>query len=227
MNWLQRKITGMTASGQLDDAREAVRREDYAAAIDIATKAQQVFQSISDDRGVMRSLCIIAGSQLALNALDKAETDYTRAQALCESVSKQSPNSCDLESIDVAMGLGDVRRLGGKDDEAEKLYRQALTTMENVGVHDSSFPESARATNGLGTLMMQQQKNDEAEKYFERAFAAIEYPPSGDQHLYALSTLVATNYAELLRKLNKVEEAEDIENHVKDLKEANPKNQPY
>lgn len=89
MNWLQRKITGMTASGQLDDAREAVRREDYSKAIDIATKAQQVFQSISDDRGVMRSLCIIAGSHLALNALDKAETDYTRAQALCESVPKK------------------------------------------------------------------------------------------------------------------------------------------
>lgn len=227
MNWLQRKITGMTASGQLDDAREAVRREDYSKAIDIATKAQQVFQSISDDRGVMRSLCIIAGSHLALNALDKAETDYTRAQALCESVSKENPNSCDFETIDVSMGLGDVRRLGGKDDEAEKLYKQALTTMESVGVHDSSFPESARATNGLGVLMMQQQKNDEAEKYFERAFAAIEYPPSGDQHLYALSTLVSTNYAELLRKLNKTEEAEDIENHVKDLKEANPKNQPY
>jgi tetratricopeptide (TPR) repeat protein len=227
MNWLQRKITGMTASGQLDDAREAVRREDYPKAIDIATKAQQVFQSISDDRGVMRSLCIIAGSHLALNALDKAETDYTRAQALCESVSKENPNSCDFETIDVSMGLGDVRRLGGKDEEAEKLYKQALTTMESVGLHDSSFPESARATNGLGVLMMQQQKNDEAEKYFERAFAAIEYPPSGDQHLYALSTLVSTNYAELLRKLNKTEEAEDIENHVKDLKEANPKNQPY
>jgi tetratricopeptide (TPR) repeat protein len=162
-----------------------------------------------------------------LNALDKAETDYTRAQALCESVSKENPNSCDFETIDVSMGLGDVRRLGGKDEEAEKLYKQALTTMESVGLHDSSFPESARATNGLGVLMMQQQKNDEAEKYFERAFAAIEYPPSGDQHLYALSTLVSTNYAELLRKLNKTEEAEDIENHVKDLKEANPKNQPY
>ncbi len=227
MNWLQRKITGMTASGQLDDARDAVRRENYQSAIDIATKAQQVFQSISDDRGVMRSLCIIGGSNLALNALDKAETDYERAQALCESVSKANPNSCDFESIDIAMGLGDVRRLSGKNDEAEKLYRQALTIMENIGVHDSSFPESARATNGLGTLMMQQNKNDEAEKFFERSFAAIEYPPSGDQHLYALSTLVATNYAELLRKLNKNEEAEDIENHVKDLKEANPKNQPY
>lgn len=227
MNWLQRKITGMTASGQLDDARDAVRRENYQAAIDIATKAQQVFQSISDDRGVMRSLCIIGGSNLALNALDKAETDYERAQALCESVSKANPNSCDFESIDIAMGLGDVRRLGGKNDEAEKFYRQALTIMDNIGVHDSSFPESARATNGLGTLMMQQNKNDEAEKFFERSFAAIEYPPSGDQHLYALSTLVATNYAELLRKLNKNEEAEDIENHVKDLKEANPKNQPY
>jgi len=227
MNWLQKKITGMTASGQLDDAREAMRRENYQAAIDIATKAQQVFKSIEDDRGEVRALCIIAGSHLALNALDKAEVHFESAQVLCEKASKDNPHSCDLESIDVAMGLGDVRRLAGKGEEAEKLYRQALSSMESIGVHDSSLPESARATNGLGVLMMQQQKHDEAEKFFERAFAAIEYPPSGDQHLYALSTLVATNYAELLRKLNKNEDAEDIENHVKDLTEANPKNQPY
>lgn len=225
MNWLQRKITGMTASGQLDDARDAVRREDYKAAIDIATKAQQVFQDISDDRGVMRALCIIADSHLALNELEKAETEFDRAQALCESVTKDNPNSCDLEMIAIAMGLGDVRRLGGKEEEAEKLYRKSLTMMDSVGVHDSSLPESAQATNGLGTILMNQQKYDEAEKYFERAFAAVEYPPNGYHNLYTLSCLVTANYAELLRKLNKTEEAEDIENHAKDLKEANPKNQ--
>lgn len=224
MNWLQRKLTGMAASGQLDDAREATRREDYPAAIDIATKAQKTFQDISDDRGVMRALCIIGGAHLSMNALEKAETDLTRAQSLCDSLSKETPNSCDFEQIGIAMGLGDVMRLSGKDDEAEKLYRQSLAQMEKLGYDDTQLPESAQATNGIATILVQRQMLDEAEKYFERAFTAVEFPPNGYHNLYTLSCLVTANYADLLRKLNKIDEAQDIEQHAEDLKNANPKN---
>lgn len=224
MNWLQRKLTGMAASGSLDDAREAARREDFPAALEIATTAQKTFQDISDDRGVMRSLCIIADAQLNMNALEKADIDFTRAQALCDSLSTQTPNSCDFEQIGIAMGLGDVRRLAGKDDEAEKLYRQALAQMEKLGYDDTQLPESAQATNGIATILVQRQMYEEAEKYFARAFTAVEFPPNGYYNLYTLSCLVTSNYADLLRKLNKLDEAIDIEQHAEDLKNSNPKN---
>ena len=225
MNWLQRKLTGMSASGHLDDARDACRREDYPSAISIASKAQQVFQEINDDRGVMRALCIIAGAHLSMNELEKAETEFTRAQSLCDSLTNETPNSCDFELLAVAMGLGDVRRLSGKDDDAERLYRNALGMMNKMGVDDTHLPESAQATNGLATILVQQQKYEEAEKYFERAFTAVEFPPNGFQNLYTLSYLVTTNYADLLKKLNKTEEAAEIQKHADDLRNSNPKNQ--
>lgn len=219
MNWLQQKLANFTGSGHLDDARASVYSENYPAGIENATKAKAVFDQTSNDRGKVHALNLLAECHLRTNALELAESEYRQSLAICEREFAAGDLAYALELISISTGLGEIEQSASHIDEAEKHYRRAISMSdEHVG---RDAPELARAMDGLGNILVEKGTNAEAETLFDRAFTAVEYPPHGFNNLLALSRKVTADYAAFLRKIGKVDEAQEVELHAASLQVAN------
>ncbi|MBI4532583.1 MAG: tetratricopeptide repeat protein [Candidatus Melainabacteria bacterium] len=109
--------------------------------------------------------------------------------------------------------LGEFYMKQGKYDKAEPLYKRAVENREQrMGSHHSGVSPSL---SNLGDLYTAMGRYDEAEKLFKRAIANEEGDTLGSSHYHEIPYLKA--YAELLRKTNRISEADEMEAKAKKL----------
>lgn len=148
----------------------------------------------------------------ALRLLQVAETDRIiplgKADALLQRVARiagQAPGKDIPEVAKVASRLAFVRFATGHPDDAERLYRRALAIDEAVLGPD--HPDIATDLNNLAQLSLRRNDGASAVPLLGRALA-IRRQALGPAHADTLS--LAQNYAGLLRRMDRVQEADQI-----------------
>ncbi len=104
----------------------------------------------------------------------------------------------------------------GNFDEAEKHLQMALQEAGKLGQND---PRIANIHNSLGELYFIQKAYDKAIKHYEIVIEVWEKTLGKE---YAGLVEVLENYAEILTKLNRADEAENARKRAKSIQE-NPK----
>jgi class 3 adenylate cyclase/tetratricopeptide (TPR) repeat protein len=100
---------------------------------------------------------------------DAAKASYANEAAL-NYYGRLLPLLSRPEETDVLLQLGEVRQLIGEWDEAEQLYRQALSRAEEVG----SERDQARCRATIGTLLSYTQSFDDAVRWLQQAKGEFE-----------------------------------------------------
>jgi len=95
---------------------------------------------------------------------DAAKASYANEAALSY-YGRLLPLLSGPDEIDVLLQLGEVRQLIGEWDDADQLYRRALSRAEALG----SERDQARCRAAIGTLLSYTQSADEAVKWLEKA----------------------------------------------------------
>ncbi len=110
------------------------------------------------------------------------------------------------------MSLGERALEEARYDEAEKMFLACLSDAENFGESDERLPLSL---NNLAWLYRLQGKYAEAEPLYQRALGIYE-TALGPEHPHVADTL--ENYADLLRKMERDAEAEEMEKRAKAIR---------
>jgi tetratricopeptide (TPR) repeat protein len=136
------------------------------------------------------------------------EGRYAEAERLYQRAHTIWTAALGSEHPTIAYSLNDFAALNqkrGNLSEAESLYKKSLAIMER---RQSDHRYVATSLNGLADLYADQGKYTEAESLFKRSLAILEriLTPS---HPDLLKTL--DNYARLLRKMHRIDEAKQIE----------------
>jgi Tfp pilus assembly protein PilF len=76
-----------------------------------------------------------------------------------------------------------VDQAGGRPDDAERRYRQALDIKEQL--LGAEHPEIGSVCNNLGTLLHEQHRNHEAAQFYRRALNIAERTHPADHPLVA------------------------------------------
>lgn len=153
------------------------------------------------------------GVALSLNNLASFYCDhgnYAEAEPLLKRVLVFDENALGPEHPDVATSINKLGLLydnAGKPIEAEQLYKRALAIREKV--FGPEHPDVAQSLNNLAQVYRSQAKHAEAEPLYKRAVAILEKAESPN------AAVVLKNYAALLRKTGRGNEAAEMETRVK------------
>ena len=115
----------------------------------------------------LRSLSCLASVYGKLRELDMAETMSRRALEGFKALGED-----DLATVHASSRLAKVLERGGKNEEAEQLYRQALHLAENIFEEESH--DVLLAVGGLVRVLYELGRNEEALELAERANAGME-----------------------------------------------------
>lgn len=132
----------------------------------------------------------------------EAETIFLRALGIKEQLTFPDPSIYAINLDNLAV----LYRYQKRFEEAEQLHLRALAIFESS--ERTKKPEIARCLNLLGLLYTEQGRYSEAETYYQRALDLSEQAFNQDHPLIAK---ICRNYAELLRKLQRNEEAMELE----------------
>ncbi len=148
-----------------------------------------------------------------LGELMQETGDYKNAEALMERALAMRESLLGPEHMETAQslqGLAYFYYLQNRDEKAELYYKRALEILEKALGPDAA--NNAWSLAGLGYIYSRQGRSQEAEPLFKRALD-IRTKVFGPEHPYVLETM--NDYAEVLRKLDRIDEAEKLEAQVK------------
>ena len=206
--------TSTSESQELLDAREltkaAVKLFDdgnYKEALTAAKRALKIRETVltTDDERVVEAVGNLAAIQLALNNLDEAEGLYKRvlrtAQKRGDANSRQAANALDL--------LAWVHYVKGDEQQAMDDYKQALSIREKFAGPESK--EVAQTLLKLAELYQFEGELTKAEPLYQRliGFDIKAFPGA---NMLVGDGLNA--YSCLLRKMEKPEQAEELERRI-------------
>jgi tetratricopeptide (TPR) repeat protein len=110
------------------------------------------------------------------------------------------------------MSLGEKALQEGRLARAEKYFLEALSEAENSGASEELL---AASLNNLAAVYRAQGKYAQAEPLYQRALGIYE-TALGPEHPHVADTL--ENYADLLRKMERDAEAEEMEKRAKAIR---------
>ena len=110
------------------------------------------------------------------------------------------------------MSLGEKALQEGRLARAEKYFLEALSEAENSGASEDLL---AASLNNLAAVYRAQGKYAQAEPLYQRALGIYE-TALGPEHPHVADTL--ENYADLLRKMERDVEAEEMEKRAKAIR---------
>ena len=133
---------------------------------------QRAYEGLVAARGethsvTLRSLSCLASVYGKLHELDMAETMSRRALEGFKALGED-----ELATVHASSRLAKVLERGGKNEEAEQLYRQALHLAENIFEEESH--DVLLAVGGLVRVLYELGRNEEALELAERANAGME-----------------------------------------------------
>ncbi len=140
---------------------------------------------------------------------------YAEAEPLFKRVIEIFQKTLGEEHPDTATSLNNLSRiyyLQGRYAEAEPLVRHALAIREKVlGKH----PDTANSLNNVAKLCYSLGRYSEAEPLYQRSLIMFE-ETLGKEHPILVATL--ENYAALLRKMNRADEAAKLEARARQIR---------
>jgi tetratricopeptide (TPR) repeat protein len=153
----------------------------------------------------------LSGLESALRCQDKRkEADAIVARNLI--IKSKIPGPPERGRAEQLYEQGNALARAGKFSEAEPLVRQALEIYEKA--YGAEHVDVAKGAVALGLLCSKQEKYAEAEPLFQRAITILQKAEAKqDLLVFALE-----NYAELLRKTNRINEAEKLEAQAKAMR---------
>ncbi len=186
----------------------AASRGDYSRAETLYQQALTISEKTLGTRHpdvalILNNQALLATKQ---KQYSKAGLLYQRALSIYKLVlGSEHPNVAN-----VLNNQGQLSRETGNEKRAEKLLRHALTIREKVlGTTHSSIAQSLA---NLAALLADQHQDEEAEPLFQRALAIY-----GPRHLDAAR--VREEYASLLERTNRSEEARALRQAIEPLQE--------
>lgn len=186
----------------------ATRQTNYAEAEQFYKQAVAIEENTqgAESIGVLSTLEKLA-------ELHRLEKDYTQAEAIYKRVLATQTKSVPDGS---GMTLGATERLGslyeeeGKFSEAEALYHK--TTESNLATLPRGHLSTTASLNDFGLFLERRDRQAEAETYYKAALDQFGGPqPSGNSLIDSNLAIVMRNYARLLRKMNRSNEAAPYE----------------
>ncbi|MBI5724928.1 MAG: tetratricopeptide repeat protein [Planctomycetes bacterium] len=163
--------------------------------------ASELDRRFSDDHETLASVHQTLGvTYRSLGQYDLADTHLESAGKLLADIAGE-------DSLEYAQWQGEwasLKRLEGKYEQAEELFREVLETHRRLlGV---DHPETLRTINSLSQAMFDQGKYDQAEKLI-RAVLDVRRRMFNSEHPDTLESM--SQLAVLLRNAGRIEEAED------------------
>jgi tetratricopeptide (TPR) repeat protein len=200
----------ITVTGPTVYTDRVVRRANYHKAEVLFRKALASREKTAgpEDGSLISTLNGLEG---ALRCQGKgAEADGIAARNLA--IKRKYPELVDPHRAEQLNQQGNALARAGKFSEAEPLFREALSIYENA--YSTEHVDVAKVAVSLGLLYSKQAKYGEAEPLFQRAIRILEKAETEKLVLvFALE-----KYAELLRKTNRLSEAENFEARAKALR---------
>lgn len=184
------------ATTHLHDALDAARQLD--------PKDERVDQAIAD-------LADAYGAQG-----EYVETQHLHMEALQRTIEKYGPESPQAGAV--FNRLGRSTALQGNHAVAEGMYNQAIAVWDKIGT-DEHLQDAAESHEGLAATVAALERDDEAEKMYARALELRE------KQLGAESPLLAPllrRYADVLTRLNRIEEAQALRSRADVLMPPTP-----
>jgi Tfp pilus assembly protein PilF len=169
-----------------------------------------------NDPQLAPALNILAGIYRDLRQLDEATIALERALAMQQSVGNREHMMGSILN-----NVGDVALLRRRYPEADKWFAEALQVFEKI--YGPEHVEVGKVLNNLAESSYHQNRHIEAEAYFRRALAICDRSLPGD-HPQTLQALV--NYARLLRKTGRKQDASRLEKRVAQGVESRKKTDP-
>lgn len=127
-------------------------------------------------------------------------------------VKRKYPEPPDPRRAEQLNQQGNALARAGKFSEAEPLFREALEIYEKA--YGADHVDVAKVAVTLGLLCSKQEKFGEAEPLFQRAIPILQN--AGTEQ--AVLVFALEKYAELLRKTNRMDEAEKLEVRAKAIR---------
>ncbi|GJL49385.1 tetratricopeptide repeat protein [Candidatus Nitrospira salsa] len=186
---------------------KAYRQQHYEQAIQLFHDAISSLETDTQPRAQEAiTLNNLAAAYEGLNRYDEAELHYLQSLTIVEQI--QGPNHPDL--VLGLTNLGIFHRKRGRFAQAERLYQRSLTIMEQV--LGDSHPHLIPALLDLAHVSQAQKEFERSEKYYKRALkiGKTELPVAHHQ-----TQSIRMQYAELLRHLNRVAEANWLEDQAR------------
>ncbi len=177
------------------------RCNEFAEAQGYLERAITAFSAIDNKYGAAKSLHYMALCHTALNQHDKAAEASIKALHLHE-LTKQKGHQDTLVHI---LNAADSIDASGKQDEAEKLYKEALGHAE-AGKPSSNF-QLAQCNLEMAQFYKRHHKGDEAEHYFKKALVHYDHLNKKEKRsLYE----VPLAYSHMLAELKRTEESDKL-----------------
>jgi tetratricopeptide (TPR) repeat protein len=162
----------------------------------------------ADHPGVAFDLLNLAQLYVSEQRYQEAEPILKRALAIYES----NYGSDNLLLVRTKGLLGSVYEHEGKTEQAQALYKTALDAgQKSLGPNNL---ETAKILNNMAYLCYRQEKYEDAETYYKWALASTEGAVGPGDPLVAACL---QDYAKVLRKLDRVAEAENMEDQAKTI----------
>jgi tetratricopeptide (TPR) repeat protein len=198
-------------------ANVATAQKDYSDAEQFYRKALAIQEKTSGASGSE----IVLSTLSDLAKLYSFQRDYVQTESIYEQVlaaqMKLKPGSGQI--LGTVEQLGPIYEADGKFGQAEVLYQKA------VEVNQTALPQGhlslIGSLNDLALYYERRERLSEARTYYKLALDEFGNPPSSDKSLMDLNrAIVLKNYARLLRKMNRADEATGYETQAKTLDEG-------
>jgi tetratricopeptide (TPR) repeat protein len=164
-------------------------------------KAHDLYAALGEKHGMIKSLHYMSLCHHALNNHDKAATSALQAHKLHEEhKGKEHP-----DTLVHLMNAADALDAAGKSDEAEKLYKQALSTAQ----HESRASNLNLAETNLELAQYYKRHGDKdsAEHHFKAALLHYDHLSKKEKRtLYELPL----SYSKMLAELKRTAESEHL-----------------
>jgi tetratricopeptide (TPR) repeat protein len=200
----------------------ATSQENYAEAEQLYKEALAIQEKANRNDGDENALSTLSD----LAKLYSIEKDYSQAEAIYERVLASQTKS---QQLGVGTILGTVERLGlvyeqqGMFAEAEALYRKSAEA--NQAALPRGHLTLIASLNDLALYYERRERLNEAETCYKSALDQFDKPsPSGNGLMDSNQIIVMKNYARLLHKMNRANEAAQYETLAKTINGGvNPK----
>jgi tetratricopeptide (TPR) repeat protein len=153
----------------------------------------------------------LSGLESALRCQNKREAADGVA-ARNSAINGKLPGPPDLDRANQLNQEANALARAGKYSEAEPLFREAMQTYQKA--FGAEHVAVAKVAVSLGLLCSKQEKYAEAEPLFQRAIPVLQH--AGNEQAVLVFALV--KYADLLRKTNRMNEAEKLEAQAKAIR---------
>jgi len=186
---------------------KAYQQQHYEQAIQLFHEAISSLKPYTEPRSQEAiTLNNLAAAYEGLNRFDEAELHYLQSMTIVERI--QGPHHPDL--VLALTNLAIFHRKRGRFAQAERLYQRSLTIMERV--LGDEHPHLIPVLLDLAHVSQAQNEFERSETYYKRALTIgkTELPVAHHQ-----TQSIRMQYADLLRHLNRVAEANWLEDQAR------------